>query len=93
MHLQTQAHPSEGMCEYTTTEAKVMAKIMHHMESKVQTARQEKEMQLAQTYSLQAALKRFKSKGKEAAISEMKQLDDREVYTPIKVEELTQKER
>ena len=41
----------------------------------------------------QDRIKKFKSKGKEATMSEMKQLDDREVYTPIKVEQLTQKER
>ena len=93
MHLQTQVHPKDRTCEYSTEEARVMAKIMQHFETIIETKTKKKHVQLAQTYSLRAALKKFKSKGKEATMSEMKQLDDRKVYYPIKVEELTQKER
>ena len=38
-------------------------------------------------------LKKFNDKGKEATMSEMKQLDDRQVYFPINIEDLTAKER
>ena len=93
MHLQTQAHPSDSTCEYAKEEARVIAKIMEHLETKVNNIEERTYTQLAQTYSLQAVLKKFKDKGKEATMGEMKQLDDRNVYYPIKVEELTPKER
>ena len=93
MHLQTQAHPSESTCEYAKEEARVIAKIMEHLETKVNNMEERTYTQLAQTYSLRAALKKLKDKGKEATMGEMKQLDDRNVYYPIKVEELTPKER
>ena len=44
-------------------------------------------------YSLKAALKKFKERGKEATMGEMKQLDNRQVYVAIKIEDLTVKER
>ena len=70
--------------------------LQHKMRNKVKwknNKRKKKQVQLAQTYSLKAALKKFKEKGKDATMDEMKQLDDRNVYYPIKVGDLTQKER
>ena len=93
MHLQTQAHPPDSTCEYAKEEARVIAKIMEHLETKVNNMEKKTHTQLAQTYSLRTALKKFKDKGKEATMGEMKQLDDRNVYYPIKVDELTPKER
>ena len=93
MHLQTQAHPQDSTCEYAKEEARVIAKIMEHLETKVNNMEKKTHTQLAQTYSLRTALKKFKDKGKEATMGEMKQLDDRNVYYPIKVDELTPKER
>ena len=49
--------------------------------------------QLAQTFSLNKGIKKFGSKGKQAAYKEMKQLHDRVVFTPIKVEKLTKLEK
>ena len=44
---------------------------------------------LLQTYSLSKGLKKFGDKGYEAASGEMKQLHDRECFTPINVQDLT----
>ena len=46
-----------------------------------------------QQYGLGKGIQKFGMKGKEAAISEMKQLHDRVVFTPIDVSQLTQKEK
>ena len=48
---------------------------------------------LLQTYSLSKGLKKFGDKGYEAASGEMKQLHDRECFTPINVQDLTPVER
>ena len=47
----------------------------------------------AQTYTLSQGIKRFGEKGKQAAITEMKQLHDRSCFRPIKVNDLTDKQR
>ena len=49
-------------------------------------------VQLLQTYSLKKVLNVFGSKGKDAAFSEMTQLDKRVVFEPIRIDELTPKE-
>ena len=49
--------------------------------------------QFVQPYSLKAGLKRFGEKGKISTLNEMKQLDDREVFYPINVNDLTDQER
>ena len=49
--------------------------------------------QFVQTYSLKAGLKKFGETGKESTLKEMKQLDDREVYYPVDVNDLTDQER
>ena len=48
---------------------------------------------MIQTYTLKQGLKRFGAKGKRAAYKEVKQLHDRVVFRPIKVEELTRLEK
>ena len=47
----------------------------------------------AQTYSLEKGLSKFKEKGKEAAIKEISQLVNRKVFKPIKLEDLSLKEK
>ena len=44
-------------------------------------------------YSLGKGLKKFQSKGYDAALGEMKQLHDRECWTPIKIQTMSQKEK
>ena len=49
--------------------------------------------QLVQRYSVQKGIKKFGKKGKNAAYKEMRQLHERVVFKPIKVESLTRLER
>ena len=49
--------------------------------------------QFVQTYSLNKGTKKFGVKGKQAAYKEMRQLHARIVFTPVRVESLTAKER
>ena len=51
-----------------------------------------KAKQFVQPYSLKAGLKRFGERGKMSTLKEMKQLDDREVFYPIDVKDLTDQE-
>jgi hypothetical protein len=79
VHLNTQAADS---IEYSIETAKVIALTIDAMNH-----------QFAQTYSLTKGIKTFGEKGRQAAHEEMKQLHDRIVFKPIKVEELTAVER
>ena len=49
--------------------------------------------QFVQTYSLTKGLNEFGEQGRKAAFGEMKQLHDRVVFEPIRVEEMTQLEK
>jgi hypothetical protein len=49
--------------------------------------------QFAQTYSLKKGIKEFGKRGHKAAHKEMKQLQDRVVFIPIFIEQLTHIER
>jgi hypothetical protein len=73
-HLNTQATHS---VEYSTETAQVIAWTINAMNH-----------QFAQTYSLSKGIKTFSKKGCQAAHKEMKQLHNRVVFKPIKVEEL-----
>jgi hypothetical protein len=79
VHLNTQAADS---IEYSIETAKVIALTIDAMNH-----------QFAQTYSLTKGIKTFGEKGRQAAHEEMKQLHERIVFKPIKVEELTAVER
>ena len=108
MHLQTQTHPVERTREYTTEEGWVIAKILEYMlymqvHPKKKKAKQfmqkygmkslTKQMQMVQTCSLKSGLKCFGNHGQESAMKEIKQLDGREVFYPVNINELTDKER
>jgi hypothetical protein len=54
---------------------------------------EQKEHQFIQTYSLAKGLKKFGSKGRQAAVGEMKQIHDRVVFQPIHVNEMTSLEK
>jgi hypothetical protein len=88
-HIQTQAHPVSRTLEYSIEDARVIAMLFQYMEDKACDIDNEKANQFIQTYSLKAGLKKFKERGKEAAMKEMNQLDERVVYTPIDIEKMT----
>jgi hypothetical protein len=46
-----------------------------------------------QSCSLRKGLKKFGQKGRDAACKEMKQLNDRDVFEPIRIEDLTEIEK
>ena len=78
-HLNTQAI---NRVEYSRENAKVIAWTIDRMNH-----------QFVQTYSLTRGIKTFGEKGRQAAHEEMKQLHDRVVFKPIKIEDLTDVER
>ena len=86
-HLHTQAHCQE---EYTTDNAKVIAKTMCYMN---EMCIDKEAFHFVQSYSLRKGLKKFGQKGRDAAYKEMKQLHDRVVFEPIRIEGLTDIEK
>ena len=86
-HLHTQAHCRE---EYTTDNAKVIAKTMCYMN---EMCIDKEAFHFVQSYSLRKGLKKFGQKGRDAAYKEMKQLHDRVVVEPIRIEDLTDIEK
>ena len=52
-----------------------------------------RQRQFVQIYSLKAGLKKFGEKGRNSTKGEMEQLDEREVFYPIHVHELTAREK
>ena len=86
-HLHTQAHCQE---EYTTDNAKVIAKTMCYMN---EMCIDKEAFHFVQSYSLRKGLKKFGQKGRDAAYKEMKQLHDRVVFEPIRIEDLTDIEK
>ena len=95
MHLQTEDHPESRTREYTTEEGKVIATIMQYFEflNNDTSTTKAKAKQFVQTYSLKTGLKKFGKKDKESSMKEMTQLEQREVYYPIHVSDLTPLER
>jgi len=104
MHLQTQAHPKLMTREYDVEIGRVIAKMFATFDamamktpSKKRTnkhkTRRRTASQHVQTYSLKAGLKKFQESGKKATMGEMKQLEDRMVFYPIRVSQLTALER
>ena len=72
---------------YEPEESHVLMNIIQEYKIK---AEDEKGNYYAQTYSLKNGIKKFKEKGKEAAIAEIEQLHNREVFLPILPEDITQ---
>ena len=72
--------------------AKVIAKTMCRFNDICLNGPQ-KSHSFAETFSLKARLKKFGEQGYKAASNEMKQLHERAAFEPIKIENLTQKER
>ncbi|KAG7374511.1 reverse transcriptase RNA-dependent DNA polymerase [Nitzschia inconspicua] len=63
------------------------------MNDKLINPKNVKAQQFVQTYSFMSGIKKFREKGKEAAIDEVKQLHDRIVLRPIRIEDMTQLEK
>ena len=77
--------------EYSTEEAFAYAyKMMQLKEREVLQIKHA--TQLLVTYSLQRGIKKFGNKGREAALSEMKQLHDWECFKPINVKDVSKSE-
>ncbi len=88
-HLQTQAMKP---FEHHTNIAKVAAKTIKHFNA-MMDQEHPKHLQFVETYSLKQGLKKFKEHSREAAYKEMRQLHDRVVFKPIKIEDLTSQEK
>ena len=71
------------MKEYSNEEAKVLVNIMQCMEQK---------FQFAQRYTLKKSMMKFGNRGRQAAQSELSQLNDRMVFTPIHRRDITNEE-
>ena len=69
-------------------QAHVMARIINHIDEGIVD-----EYSFVQQYGLKAGIKKFGQRGKDAAHDEMKQLNYREVFTPIDTTEMTFEER
>jgi hypothetical protein len=79
--------------EYTSTSRHIIATIMCLISDITEDMTEIEAYNFAQTYSLNAGLKKFGTRGKEAAHKEMKQLHDRKVWKPVKITELTAREK
>ena len=91
MHLHTQAHHTRD--EYSIESAIIIAMVMCRTNDIFISPRNDKEIQFVQSYSLMKGLKKFGQRGRDAAYKKMKQLHDRVVFKPIKIEALTELER
>jgi hypothetical protein len=78
--------PTQGYCctEYTYNSAKVFTTLLNHTIQGTQN-----NYQFIQAYSLNKVVKKFGKPGWDAALKEMKQLNDREVSEPIDVSQLS----
>jgi len=78
-HLQAK---TENMEEYTMHNARVLANTICHAN-----------YMFIQTYSLKAGIKKFGEQGRKAALDEMKQIHDRVVFHPIRIDNMSETER
>jgi len=78
-HLQATTENTE---EYTMDNARVLAYTIWHTN-----------YTFIQTYSLKAGIKKFGEQGRKAALDEMKQIHDRVVFRPIRINNMSETER
>jgi len=88
-HLQTQTIQP---IKCTADTAKVATTTVEHFNAMMQEDHP-KHHQFVETCGLKQGIKKFRQTRKNAAQKEMKQLHDRAVFQPIKINELTQKEK
>ena len=89
-HLQAE---SKQEVHYSIETTRVIETTMCHYNLKFGSLSEEQAFQFIQTYGLKSGLKKFGGKGKDAATGEMKQLQKRSVFEPIRVKEMTEVER
>jgi hypothetical protein len=89
-HLQAEAHQE---VPYSLETTRVIAVTMCHLSTKIENLNDQEAFQFIQTFSLKSGLKKFGERGETAATSEMRQLHERAVFEPIRVDEMTQLER
>ena len=92
-HLHNASNKRE---EYSKGNAKIIAYVMSHYSiiGKGNKAMSKKKFyQLVQTYTLKKGILKFGVRGKRAAYKEIRQLHDRVVFKPIRVEDLTPLEK
>ena len=91
VHVNETVINTEQYCEDTV---QTIAQILYHYTaSNNRKMSKTKCQQFAQTYTLQKGIKKSGIEAKRAAFKEMKQLHERMVFVPIKVESLTKQER
>ena len=80
--------------EYSSDTAVILAHIMcQYDESNTRKMSKKKFYQFVQTYTLNKGIKRFGMEAKRSAFKEMKQLHDRIVFKPVRIENLTELEK
>jgi hypothetical protein len=89
-HLQAK---EEKLEEYSQESAHVIAMTMLHFNTALVGMNDDQACSFLQTYSLKQGIKKFGKRGKAAAHKEMKQLNDRVVFEPIALEDMTTLER
>ena len=90
-HLHTE---SVEPTEYDEDIAKYAAMLLQHLnEREISREERQEGYNLLVTYSLQKGIKKFGDKGYESAKSEMKQLHDRNCWTPIQISTMTPQEK
>jgi len=85
--------PPQEVEVYSVESARVITRIISMMCAGVTEVTTRAGHQFVQTYSLAKGLKEFGSRGKEAAMKEMRQLHERMVFQPIMISELSPIER
>ena len=86
-------HNKKGMSNSADSQETIIALILCHMCERNRMISKKKFYQMVQTYGLKAGLKKFGPRGKQAAYKELKQLHQRIVFKPVKVEDLTPQEK
>jgi hypothetical protein len=66
---------------------------MDYMNNGVRIEKKQVNHQFVQAYTLMKGMKHFGNKGKEAAMNEMKQLHERNVFESVRIEDLNNNER
>jgi hypothetical protein len=89
-NLLTQGHEES---EYSVESAKIISKIINHMNNIIKYPNYAKGNSFVETFSLKKGLKHFGDKGYDAAFGEIKQLHDRVVFQPKHIKDLTQQEK
>ena len=88
LHIQTQ----DNMIEYDTDRATIAAMVIHKI-NLMHYHTPENHVSLVETYNLKQGMKKFGTKGYDAAHKEMKQLHDRICFRPINPNNMTMQER